>query len=188
MKIDHGSRIQSGDRNAFELFFKEYYEKLVVYGIRFLNDQADVENIVQEFFVKFWENQTQLDINESLSAYAYRSIRNACLNELKHQKVKSKYINETTHTSTDVYHEDPVEVDELKLKIASAIGVLPDRCRQVFLLSRDEGKRYKEIAQELDISEKTVENQMGKALKILREKLGEFLVVLIAVLNFLFKG
>ena len=130
---------------------------------------------MQNLFVKFWENRGTLKIEQSHRAYLFSATRNACLNEIKHQKVKKEYADTVTYA--DGQHDDvvtTVEVDELDSKIKNAINQLPEGRKKIFLMSRFEGLKYKEIATELELSIKTVENQMGSAIKYLRSELKDY--------------
>ena len=178
--------IRSGDQNAFEKCFRKYYPELVGFALKTLKDKDQAEEIVQDTFVRFWEQKDTIDIQFSLKAYLYRSVHHACLNLFKHEKVREKHKSHTVHTSSEADDNDPVEYLELQTKIQTTIDQLPDRCREVFILSRHEGLKYSEIADKLNISIKTVENQMGKALKFLRQNLSDFLPLLIIVFDFLF--
>lgn len=163
------------DKRAFEHIFTEYYGTMVLYAARFMDTREDAEEIVQEVFVKFWEKCDTLSPDSSVKSYLYRSVHNSCLNALKHEKVKDSYrqymVQFMESSSESVFDsEDP---EQLRSRIVGEIDNLPPRCSEIFKLSRFEGLKYQEIADHLGISVKTVEVQMGKALKVLREKLGD---------------
>ncbi len=165
-------RIISGDEDAFEVIFKKYYGKLCAYANRFLFSKEDSEEVVQEVFVKFWERSESLNPSSSLAAYLYRSVYNTSLNQIKHEKVKDAYktyVLSIMSESSNSLYDDEEQQERLEL-VLKAIDELPPRCSQIFKLSRFEGLKYQEIADHLGISLKTVEVQMGKALKTLREK------------------
>jgi RNA polymerase sigma-70 factor (ECF subfamily) len=174
-------RIQHSDESAFEELFRTYYQGLCNYGNSILKDMDEAEEVVQNVFCQFWEKRESLDIQISLKSYLYKMVHNACLNKLKHQKVKNVYeqyqMNIGQGYSLPASHL-AIE-NELEGKIKEAINALPEQCRIIFCLSRYEELKYAEIANQLDISVKTVENQMGKALRILREKLSDYLFFLI---------
>ncbi|MEM6829897.1 MAG: RNA polymerase sigma-70 factor [Bacteroidota bacterium] len=163
------------DRSAFSLVFNEYHGAMVLYALRFMDTREEAEEIAQEVFVKFWEKCHTLAADSSIKSYLYRSIHNLCLNAIKHQKVKDSYRQyviqymEQANTAFSE-NEDP---DEIRTRIMGEIDNLPPRCSEIFKLSRFEGLKYQEIADHLGISIKTVEVQMGKALKTLRDKLGD---------------
>jgi RNA polymerase sigma-70 factor (ECF subfamily) len=124
-------------------------------------------------------NRQQLTVEISLNAYLYGAVRNACLNQLKHQKVKEAYLSSSIpHTEYDNYISNKIDANDLAQLIQSCIIELPPERQKIFLLSREHGLKYKEIAEELGISVKTVEAQMGKALRFLRERLKEYLVLI----------
>ncbi len=130
---------------------------------------------MQDVFFKIWERRELLEITTSLKAYLYRSVHNACLNHIKHQKVKQAYSDFYRENHEEQDDHNPSDQQELEQQVMDAMDALPEKCREVFELSRFEGLKYREIAERLSISEKTVENQMGKAFKILREKLSVYL-------------
>ncbi len=162
--------LKEGNTGVFEQLFKHYYDPLCRFAATMLPATEDAEGIVQELFLHLWEKRSQLFITSSLKSYLYRSTRNKCLNHLKHLKVRDKYLQEKLYVQSEAV-EMPEESENLEGQIYQAIASLPNRCREIFELSRFEGLKYREIAEVLEISPKTVEVQMGKALKVLREKL-----------------
>jgi RNA polymerase sigma-70 factor (family 1) len=177
--------IQTGDEKAFEMIFREYYQPLCRYAYSFVSNHEEAEEIVQASFIGIWEKRQAIDISNSLKAYLYRSVRNASLNVIKHRKVKQVYLERSAITvdQTTEPTEQALLTDELEQKIFSAIQTLPEQCRLIFKLSRFEEMKYQEIADQLHISIKTVENQMGKALKIMREQLREYLPLIFVLLK-----
>lgn len=167
--------IKAGEQKTFEALFRTYFQPLSLYAASIINSQEDGEEIVQDLFFQIWEKRQQLHITSSLKSYLYRSVRNRCLNFIKHQKVKEKYRQEAIQQFSEAINEPSSESSALKEKINAAIATLPARCREVFELSRFEGLKYREIAEVLGISPKTVEVQMGKALKTLRKELKAYL-------------
>jgi len=174
-------QIQHSNETAFEELFRTYYQGLCNYGNSLLKDMDEAEEVVQQVFCQFWEKREHLDIQISLKSYLYKMVHNACLNKIKHQKVKNVYeqhqLSQIQGQSLPASHL--VTQNELEEKIKNAIDTLPEQCRIIFCLSRFEELKYAEIAEQLDISVKTVENQMGKALKILREKLSDYLLLMV---------
>lgn len=145
------------------------------YAHQFLKDHEMAEETVQDMFVRIWEKRSTLNIETSVQHYFFRSIRNQCLNQIQHQKIRKQYASMVLESS---YQEiDPeqhyIEVDLIK-RIEKSIDSLPAKRQEIFRLSREQGLKYKEIAEELNISIKTVEAQMGLALKHLRDDLKEF--------------
>lgn len=170
-------RLCEGDASAFEMIFKTYYQPLCRYAYSFLQDKEEAEEVVQTSLITVWEKRQALSIETSLKSYLYRMVRNSCLNVIKHERVKQQhaahelYVKEVAYES--VAHK--IQAAELETKIMQALKVLPEQCRLVFQLSRFEELKYQEIADQLQISVKTVENHMGKALKLMREQLKDYL-------------
>ncbi len=169
-------RLRNKDKRAFELVFNQYYGAMVSYAMRFMDMREEAEEITQEVFVKFWEKCELLALDSSIKSYLYRSVHNTCLNHLKHEKVKDsyrQYMVQFMEDSAESKNFDE-QVDNLQEKILDEVNNLPPRCSEIFKLSRYEGLKYQEIADHLEISVKTVEVQMGKALKVLRDKLSVY--------------
>lgn len=169
------------DDKAFEQMFKAHYKELHSYANVMLRDEDTAEEIVQSMFLKFWEKRELLNVQTSIKAYLYKCVYNDSLNYLKHQKVKTKYQDFAAYTMND-HHEaasSRLELTELQYKLQEALNELPEHCRTIFQMSRFEELKYREIAEQLDLSIKTVENQMGKALKILRLKLADFITLIL---------
>ncbi len=163
-------RIKNGDERAYEQLFKENYVHLVAFANSFIHDIDNAENIVQNVFVKLWENRKQYNIS-SINGYLMIAVRNSCNNEIKriqHERVYQKSI-EHEELIDNIKFSDSRIMD----RISAIINQLPEQRRKIFKLNRLEGLKYREIATKLNISPKTVEIQMGKALKFLRENLIE---------------
>lgn len=172
------------DLSEFEMLFKAHYSELCAYANKYLDDLAAAEETVQSLFVKLWENRAKVKFEKSARAYLYSATRNACFNQLRHFKVREEYkkhnqleMEQEQYTVDDEYQA--VELDE---KIRKSIDNLPEGRRRIFILSRFEGLKYKEIAEKLKISIKTVENQMGSAIKHLKNDLSEYLTILVLIL------
>ena len=181
----HIKALSEGDITVFEMIFRSYYQPLCNYAYTFLQDKEDAEEIVQSTFLLMWEKRDALAIRTSVKPYLYAMVRNACLNVLKHQKVKQRFAGEEI-AMAERSHDDVsqhVASNELELRIKVAMNELPEQCRMVFKLSRFEELKYAEIAEQLNISVKTVENHMGKALKIMREQLKDYLPLILVLLN-----
>jgi len=177
--------LATGDITAFEMYFKSFYQPLCNYAYTFLQDRDEAEEIVQGTFISIWEKRKNLNFHTSGKSYLYAMVRNACLNVIKHEKIKQKYVGEELALTDPGYESvsNTVAGLELEERIQQAIEHLPEQCRLVFKLSRFEELKYSEIAEQLEISVKTVENHMGKALKIMREQLKDYLPSIIAILN-----
>jgi RNA polymerase sigma-70 factor, ECF subfamily len=168
----------------FEKFFRNRYRALCFIACKYVKDVSDAEEIVQDVFVKIWEKRDQIIIKGSISAYINTSVKNSCLNYLKHASIVKTYERaELTRLSIDPSDiEEEICDVELESTILAAIDELPPQRKKVFLLSRVDGLKYHEIAEKLGLSIKTIEAQMGKALKQLRVRLKEYTGVLLAII------
>ena len=175
---------------VFEQVFKSHFKALHAYAFTILKDDIVAEDIVQQVFYKLWERREQTEINQSVSAYLYRMVYNDSLNFIKHQKVKAAHQSYTRHTMSEgtEHISKKLVAKELSAKIQTALNKLPEQCRTIFQMSRFEELKYKEIAQKMNLSIKTIENQMGKALKIMRTELSEYLpaVIWMLITSFIF--
>ncbi|MBB5634882.1 RNA polymerase sigma-70 factor (ECF subfamily) [Pedobacter cryoconitis] len=173
------------DDTAFEHLFKAHYKALHIYVNTMIRDQEIAEEIVQNRFMKFWENRALLNIETSVKAYLYKCVYHDTMNFLKHEKVKARYQNYTIHTSqASEPASHRIELNELESRLHGAMEDLPEQCRLIFHMSRFEELKYREIAEQLGLSIKTVEGQMGKALRILRLKLVDFLALILLGIMF----
>lgn len=171
---------------AFEKVFKSHFKSLHSYAYTIVKDDMAAEEMVQNVFCKIWERKGQLDIETSLTAYLYRAVYNESLNYIKHQKVKMAYQAHATYQMNQQHTETAskkILLGDLEQNLRKAMSELPEQCRTIFQMSRFEELKYQEIANKLGISIKTVENQMGKALKLLRSKLVDFLPLLLIILT-----
>ena len=173
---------------AFEQVFKTHFRALHAYAFTFLRDEAAAEEIVQQMFYKIWEKRERLEITQSLKAYLYQCVYNESLNYLKHLKVKKVHQSYMIASSGEgeISSSKILIVKELESKIAETLKRLPEQCRTIFQMSRFENLKYREIAGQLGLSIKTVENQMGKALKIMRTHLADYLPFLIILISSIF--
>ena len=173
-------RLQRGDQTAFELLFHFYYPGLVMYAMQFTADEADAEEIVQDFFVRVWERHQQLTPCDSLKSYFFSSVKNGSLDFLKHQKIEKQYISEMIELSGHhlAYDPDLYINSDLQEKLKKGIALLPEKCREIFVMSRIRGLKNEEIAAELNVSKRTVETQISKALKVLRVELKDYVGLL----------
>src|SRR5882724_4082376 len=181
--------LTTGNEQVFEKVFKTHFKNLHAYACSILKDESDAEEMVQQVFYKLWEKKTRWDIHTSLKAYLYRSVHNECMNHIKHQKVKTVHQQYSMlQEKQQVEKNDPAQQltgNELEKKIFAALNDLPEQCRTIFQMSRFESLKYQEIAFQLGISVKTVEAQMGKALKRMRLKLVEYLPIFMPLLSIL---
>lgn len=165
---------------TFELLFKSYYSELCAFANKYLSDVDAAEEIVQSIFVKFWEKKDQYSDVAYKKAFFYTAVKNACLNQIKHIEIRETYKKHNVREieAENLRIDNEIETTELSEKIRASIDKLPEGRRKIFIMSRYEGLKYKEIADHLKISIKTVENQMGSALKQLKIDLAEYLVIL----------
>lgn len=170
--------IKSGNPNALKKVFETFYSPLCNFALQFLNDRDQAEEVVQGLFVKLWEKRSGITIEISLKSYLFSSVRNKCLNLIQHEKVKKMHEGPIREALFGDYAEEEYFIGlELASRIAFAVESMPEKRREIFRLSREEGLKYHEIAEKLNLSVKTVETQMGLALKYLREKLGRSLLL-----------
>jgi RNA polymerase sigma-70 factor, ECF subfamily len=166
-------RIRQGDQGQFESLFRSSYVSLVRYAKTIIKDHDTAEEIVQDLFVRLWQDRQKLKIESSLNGYLFRAVHNRCLHWIDHSKVVEKYASEMASGESPVV-QSPAEIiqyNELQLKVAEILEKLPERCGQIFCMNRFEGLKYSEIAEKLSVSVKTVEANMGRALKEFRKEL-----------------
>ncbi|WP_018339217.1 MULTISPECIES: RNA polymerase sigma-70 factor [Butyricimonas] len=170
--------LREGDERAYSYLFKAFYQALFNYAGRVVHDEDYAHNIVQGVFCRFYENRKKIVIEGTLKSYLYRSVYNSCLDTLKHEKIKNIYNDQVLldFYSKEIALAPEVELnlrrEEIRKAIDVSINKLPERCRQIFVMSKIEEKSNQEIANELGISIKTVETQMRIALAKLRKDLG----------------
>jgi RNA polymerase sigma-70 factor, ECF subfamily len=164
-------KISNGSKAHFDSLFSKYYAQLVRFAMGYLHDGPAAEEMVQDVFVRIWENAPRIEIETSILAYLYTSVRNQALNFIKHENIKKKYEQEQAlFVNADANDfEEKVNLKFFRQLLAITVGSLPEKCREIFEMAKFEGLTYDEIAEYLQVSEKTVENQMGIALKKLRD-------------------
>jgi RNA polymerase sigma-70 factor (ECF subfamily) len=175
---DHAllKRLRDGDRLAFDTIFRQWYDGLVRAADAMLHDRAVAEELVQDVMLEFWRRREALDPSGSPKAYLYQATRNRALNHLRHLQVQRRsVVLMDRDASREPSAPSRLAVQEMEVALRKALASLAPRCRQVFELSRVRGLTYAEIAETLEISIKTVEGQMGKALRELREHLAPWL-------------
>jgi RNA polymerase sigma-70 factor (ECF subfamily) len=163
------------DESAFEGFFKENYDAFCRFANGFTHDPDDAEEVVQNTFVKLWESRKTLVIGNHPKAYLFTMIRNACLNQIKHISIREEYKKHNEQELQDTEDRSEAVHPTLQEKIQSAIHKMPTQRTKIFEMSRFEGLKYREIADHLNISIKTVENHMGSAMKDLRLEFKDYL-------------
>jgi RNA polymerase sigma-70 factor, ECF subfamily len=180
--------LQQGDEKAFDTLFRAYYEPLCRYACTMTEqDMDEAEDVVQQVFVKFWEQRAALEVQWSVKAYLYKMVYNRCLNRIRDARTREQYKAHNAQQLEQGHDPQPGAAAELSERLQQALRALPTECRRIFELSRFEELKYREIAEQLGISIKTVETQMGKALRILRMELADYLAVLLGVLFWFFK-
>ena len=166
-------RIRNGDIGQFESLFRSSYVSLVRYAKTLIKDHDTAEEIVQDLFFRLWQDKEKLNIESSLNGYLFRSVHNKCLHYIEHNRVIERHAEEMSYSQSES-QESPSDIlnyKELQEKIASILERLPERCGKIFTMSRFEGLKYSEIADKLSVSIKTVEANMGRALKEFRKEL-----------------
>lgn len=180
----------SKNHELFDELFRHYSRPLFYYAAKFVDEEI-ARDIVQDVFVKLWTDQT-IVVRQSINALLFAMVRNSCLQNLEKQKVRNKYQESVKlklqEEELQFYmHEKTSLIEqELENKLNEVLNNLPDRCRQIFILSRFENKKNKEIAAELDISVKAVEKQITKALASIRIDMKEYLPFLLVCSTQLF--
>jgi RNA polymerase sigma-70 factor (ECF subfamily) len=168
-------RIRQGDVEQFESLFRSSYVSLVRYAKTLIKDHDTAEEIVQDLFFRLWQDKEKIKIESSLNGYLFRSVHNRCLHYIEHNRVIERHAEEMSYRQTDS-QENPSDIlhyKELQARIARILDRLPERCGKIFYMSRFEGLKYTEIAEKLSVSVKTVESNMGRALKEFRKELKE---------------
>lgn len=168
------------NKKKFEQLFKELFSPLTGYSMKYIYDLDDAKNIVHEVFLAVWEKFESLPEGTNYKSYLYTSVKNKSLNFIRDKK--KHVILEEAEDQGPVEENLTLETAELEKEVEIALQLLPEKCRQVFEMNRQDGLKYAEIAEKLNISIKTVEAQMSKALAIMREHLRDFLVVLFFLL------
>ena len=164
--------LRSGRDSAYEQLFKEYYKPLAVFASTYVEDIETGKEIVQDLFVHLYEKRRALAINSSIKSYLFKSVRNRCLNHIKHQQVVKMHHDQMKPVVEESENlEDLIRETELEHMVSKVVDQLPPKCKRIFTMSRVSGLSNGEIAQELEISKRTVETQISNALKVLREKL-----------------
>ena len=178
-RLVHG--LKNGDEKVFEELFKTYYTPLCEYCMRYVSDADMAEEIVQDLFFKMWVKREELNINVSIKAYIFTSLRNHALNYISRLKIQDRY-NQfiVIRSKSDVEHPvDVLEEKDMERIMKQAIAMLPEKRREIFEMSRFEDMKYLEIAEKLNVSVKTVESQMSKALEHMRKVLSKFLALIV---------
>ena len=183
-EVECVNKIRTGDSAAFEDLFNFYCQQLINFTRRYVFDKQIAENIVQDVFVKVWQNRTNLDPTKMIKAYLFTAVKNNSLKHLRHLNIENKGIESTPpYIGDDERPDRKLDEKELAVTVHQAIDELPEKCKEIFKMNRFENLKYAEIAKILNISIKTVETQMGRALKKLRERLKPLLTIILFVLT-----
>ncbi len=183
-------QFKHGSHAAYKVLYQKYAPKLFAFSRKYIYDADDASEIVQDVFLRIWEKRENIDESQSFSSYVIQAAKYRIFNGFRKKVNEQAYIDFLSFGSnTQVnFTEHQVDYTEVKQKAEEAINALPEKRREIFRLSREEGLKNKEIAEKLQISIKTVENQMGEALKFLREALSDYqaLIILFLMDNLLF--
>ncbi len=164
--------IREGREAPFREVFNTYYEGLCQYAFTILRDMDEAEDIVQAMFIKIWEKRQSLTITHTVKSYLYKAVHHQCINQFDHRAVREKY-RELSLIENSGIQLPEVFPNELEDRIVAAINSLPKQCRTIFMMSRYQDMKYSEIAKALELSVNTIENQISKALRILRTHLDD---------------
>jgi RNA polymerase sigma-70 factor (ECF subfamily) len=178
--------LREDNEQAFDEIYNRYWSKLFSAAYKRLRSRETAEELVQDLFTSLWANRHKLHIHTSLAAYLFASIKYLVLHHLQKEAVRSNYMQSMQLHPVSVSNpaEEAVLLNDLQGHLQREVDHLPSKCRSVFELSRYEGQSMKEIAAKLEISEKTVENHIGKALKILKVSLKDFVTTLSLILSY----
>ncbi len=176
------AQIGQGDKQAFDQLFKSYYRYLVTIAFGYVKDMELSKDLAQEVFLSLWNRNDVIEISYSVKAFLRGAIINQCKTALRKRTFTADIDESANQIKSDDNAQQTIELNELNQKIQTIIDAMPPRCKEVFLLSRRENLSHKEIAAKLDISTKTIENQMTKALKMLRNGLKEEQLLTLALI------
>lgn len=164
--------LKEGDKEAFSLLYKQYWDRVYRFSQLYLNSRERVEDVVQEVFIKVWESRDFIRENDNFKGLLFIITRNLIFNQYR-RNVNEDFYKMTVLSAMETSYDIEEEIDAYNLSeyIDQLIAELPERRREIFNLSRKEHKSYKEIALQLNISEKTVENQIAEALRYLKKNI-----------------
>ena len=169
-------KIAESDQSAFSTIFRAYYKDLVMFAFTFSKDSDNAEEAVQAVFVRLWENRQKLKLHGSLKSYLLKSVQNYCLDEIRRRTVREQFANEMDIQSLYVNEtEDYILYTDLLNQLDHLLAQMPDEVAQAFRLNRFDGFKYQEIAKQLNVSVRTVESRISKALKTLHNALKIFM-------------
>lgn len=178
-------RLKEGNEDVFLFLFRKYYKDLVLFAGTILSDRGDIcEDIVQNVFLDLWSHRSSISIRSSLKSFLLQSVRNGCLDELRHIKVVRAHADYVAFlgNDTDSLTEQYVLYSDLESRLKEGLHAMPEEYRHAFELSRIYGFKYREITANLHVSERTIEERIGKALKFLRHYLKDFFLWMLFLL------
>ncbi|HNW71079.1 MAG TPA: RNA polymerase sigma-70 factor [Bacteroidales bacterium] len=187
MQNTENNSIRTLNEDIFEKLFREHFKGLCFLAQRYVKDLETAREIVQDVFVAFWEKRSVIDLSKSPKSYLATSVSNKCLNYLRDNRKFNKdlLITENLFGEMPAESTDFLVVEEITKKIESAIAELPEKCREIFVMNRFEQLKYHEIAEKLQLSVKTVESQMSKALQHMRLRLADYITLVLLILYFM---
>ncbi|MFV0417632.1 MAG: RNA polymerase sigma-70 factor [Dysgonomonas sp.] len=172
------ARLKENNHKSYSILFQTYYKDLVLFAGSIIQDRATCEDIVQNIFLKLWNERDTLTIETSLKSYLIRATRNSCIDHIRHRKIVDTYINEFFSVNNNYTTEEYILHSDLYNHLQEAISRLPEKPREAFILSRFKDMKYKDIAKKLNVAERTIEDRISKALSQLRIELKDFLLFL----------
>ncbi|MGL4806876.1 MAG: RNA polymerase sigma-70 factor, partial [Bacteroidales bacterium] len=179
-------RLKEGNETAFTEVYNRYSRRLHYFANEYLQNSDESMDIVQNVFIQLYESAPGLDADSNLEAFLITSTKNACISQLRKNKVRQQYFQSTVQNmelelnlkALEAFEYSDVTFNEVRESVKTAIEELPPKCKEVFLMSRQKQMKYQEIAEVLDVSKRTVERRMTEALGLLKSKLKEFFILL----------
>jgi RNA polymerase sigma-19 factor, ECF subfamily len=173
------------DKTLFEQLFKAHFVHLCNFAFQYVHDSDSAKDIAQKVFLTLWENREKIDLEKSIKSFLFTSVRNRSLNYIRDQKkYRSRVLDLEIADLEIAFETDDSEVSELQVKVSEVLDTLPEKCRLAFEMSRYQNMKYREIADEIGVSVKTVEAHISKALKIFKDHLKEYVYFLCVMLGF----
>jgi RNA polymerase sigma-70 factor (ECF subfamily) len=163
------------DESAFKILYYQFFTPLCIFAMRFVRNRNDCEDVVQETFLRIWINRKTIEISSSIQNFLVTSVKNACIDHLRKKETEQSFREWLLENTSDESNEDVYAVSELSQMLNRALAKLPDKIRTTFVMNRFDGKTYTETATLQNISVKTVESHMAKAIKFLRKELKDYL-------------
>lgn len=174
------------DEQAFKVLFLEFYPALCVFAMRYVTQEETARDIVQNVFFKIWEKRKSMFATTSFRNFLVTSVRNNCIDYLRKNEVESRYMEKCRMSNFYTSQEEVYTLKELETSIGNALTKLPPNVREAFELNRFKGMTYMAIAEKMEVSPKTIESYISRALKFLRVELGEYFSFLLLLKVFLF--